>query len=89
MNELPITAELIEPAAPLGAPEAEPPVLLVFLTTVASALLIALAMRLDGSAEASTPAPPTAPSTTELAARDEAPSPLSSHDARTDIRGRS
>ena len=86
-NELPITAELIEPAAPLGAPEAEPPVLLVFLTTVASALLIALAMRLDGSAEASTPAPPTAPSTTELAARDEAPSPLSSHDARTDIRG--
>lgn len=82
-----ITAEPLEPAAPLGAPDAEPPVLLVCLTTVASALLIALAMRLDGRAEAGTPAPPTAPSTTELAARDEAPSPLSSHDARSDIRG--
>ena len=91
LSELPpilhITAEPLEPAAPLGAPDTEPPVLLVCLTTVASALLIALAMRLDGRAEASTPAPPTAPSTTELAARDEAPSPLSSHDARSDIRG--
>lgn len=87
-DTLPDAAATPEPIEPTS--EAGPPPLLVCLTTVASALLLVLAVLLEGrhEPEARALAPEESAAAIAVAALVEPPSPLvTSHDVRADIRG--